>query len=329
MTSPAGQQQPPSFLSRLVALAFLQISIGLAIGTLATFFAKHNWIAGIFCHLRIQMTLVLIVWLLIAAICKRKNQAIALFVFFVVNAIWIVPYLIPSSSGNPATAVDSSTVKIMSANVLTKNNQYASLAKTVQHHNPDIAIVIEVNARWQQEIEAGLLSEYPHQHIISKESNFGIGIISKIPFSSVEQIIDPDTDLISLDARFVGQSGRPFRLIATHPYPPLSQTCFRQRSKQLIALAGQLDPTEDNVLAGDFNLTPWSPIFSEVLATGNLKDSRVGFGVAQTWYAFPSFLGSLQIDHVLTSPSMTTISHEVSENYGSDHRAVIVEIQQL
>jgi len=328
MTPSNDQSTRPSYLSRFCSFAFLLILIALAIGTLATFFAKQHWIPELFCHLRIQLFVVLVFWFLIATFYDQRMRAITSFVFMVVNIVWIVPYFMPPSI-EPTIDAGKPTVKIMSANVLTSNDQYASFVKTLRHHHPDIAIVIEVDEMWRQAIEEELLADYPHQYIVAKQHNFGIGIISKVPFSSIGQIVAPDTDLISLDARFQGPSGRPLRVIATHPFPPLSQSCFTTRSQQLIALAQQLDSRVDNVIVGDFNLTPWSPVFSEVLAAGDLKDSRVGFGVASTWYAFDNFLGSLQIDHLLTSQSLTTISHAVSDDYGSDHRAIIVEIQQL
>ncbi len=317
------QRSRPSYLRRFLSCTYLAVLIALVAGTLATFFAKQHWIAEVFCHGRIQLAMVLAIWFLVAIFFKQKLRAVVSLAFFVVNALWIVPYFVP----NP-TVASSSTIKIMSANVLTSNRLFESFIETVEWHDPDIAIVLEVNEQWKKEIEDALLTSYPHQHIIPKWHNFGIGIISKLPFSSVEQIIAPDTDLISLDAHLVGPSGRPFRLIATHPYPPLSQGCFVSRSQQLIRLAKQLDPSEDNIIAGDFNLTPWSPIFSEVLAAGDLRDARLGFGVAATWYGYPTVLASLQIDHLLISKSLTTVNHEISGNYGSDHRAVIVEIQQ-
>ncbi len=326
MTSSPDSEKPrprPSYLRRFFSCFYLAVLIGLVIGTLATFFAKQHWIAEVFCHGRVQLTIALMVWFLLAAFFKQKLRAFVSLTFLVVNAVWIMPYFV----ANPVTT-GSPTIKIMSANVLTSNRQYDSFIETVNRHDPDVVIVLEVNQEWKNEIERALLTKYPHQNIIPMSHNFGIGIISKLPFASVDQIVAPDTELMSLDARFTGPSGRPFRLIATHPFPPLSQPCFVSRSQQLIRLAKMLDPNEDNVIAGDFNLTPWSPVFSEVLAAGDLKDSRLGFGVAATWYAYPTFFASLQIDHLLVSQSLTTVTHEVSENYGSDHRAVIAEFQQ-
>ena len=305
------------------AIVFSLFFIALVVGTLATFFAKQYWIAELFCHLRVQITFGLMVCFLIFIMRKQAMQTAVALVFFVVNAVWIFPYFVPQ-----LTKPISKTVRIMSANVLTSNTEYSAFIETVREHNPDIVVVMEVNQRWEQEIVNELSTEYPHQAIISKEHNFGIGIISKLPFKNQPPFISPQTELISLDARFNGPTGRPFRLIATHPFPPLSQYCFETRSQQLIELANELDPAEDNVIAGDFNLTPWSPVFSEVLAAGNLKDASLGFGIAATWHAFPTFIGGIQIDHILISQSLTSLNHTVSQNYGSDHRAVIVEILQ-
>ncbi len=326
MSSTPQQPHSPPGMRRLGGVFITLLFFALLIGTLATFFAKQHWTAEIFCHLRIQITIGLAICLLLAVVRKQKTRVIAAAVFLLVNMVWIAPYFLPPPNQPDA---EGTSVKILSANVLASNDQYDLFVKTLRQHNPDIAVIVEVTQRWHDKIADALSEDYPHQHILPQPNPFGIGIISKLPFESIEPIVAADTELVSLDARFMGPTGRRLRLIATHPYPPLSQRCFETRSQQLIALAQRMDPAEDNIVAGDFNLTPWSPIFSEVLAAGDLKDSRVGFGIASTWYAFPNFLGSLHIDHVLTSQSLKTISHEVSGDYGSDHRAVIVEIQQL
>ena len=311
-----------SGLRRFGSFIFSLFFILLVIGTLATFFAKQFWIAEIFCHLRVQIAFALMICFFVSIIRKQAVQTVVALVFFIVNAAWIVPYFVPQ-----LTKPVSKTVKVMSANVLTSNTEYSTFIQTVGEHNPDIVVVLEVNEKWKQEIAGQLSDDYPHQNIIAKDHNFGIGVLSKLPFENIASIISPATELISLDVRFVGPTGRPLRLIATHPFPPLSQYCFETRSQQLIELATLLDPAEDNIVAGDFNLTPWSPVFSEVLTAGDLKDASVGFGIAATWHAFPTFIGGIQIDHILISRSLTSINHTVSQAYGSDHRAVIVEIQ--
>lgn len=327
---------------------YLLLFYTLLVGSLATFFAKQHWIAEIACHLRVQISIGFIICGLIAIAQKNKLRFLAASIFLLVHAAWIAPYFLTAtaawtpptdrstdSGSNHANAEGSSiettdrltTFKIMSANLLVDNHQHAAFIDTVSRHAPDIIVVLEVTPRWHQALAEALSDDYPYQNIVSKDHAFGIGILSKTPLTEVIPIVAPDTELISLDARLTGPTGRPLRLIATHPFPPLSQHCFASRSRQLIGLAEKIDPARDNVIAGDFNLTPWSPIFSEMLETGGLTDSRLGFGLATTWYAFPSFLTGIQIDHVLTSQSLAVVDHQISEYYGSDHRAVIVEIR--
>ena len=116
MTVSTDQAPRPSYLRGFVSCVYLAVLIALMTGTLATFFAKQHWIAEIFCHGRIQLTIVLAVWLLIAVFFKQKLRAITCLAFLVVNTVWIVPYLVPSAS-----AVEAPVIKIMSANVLTSN----------------------------------------------------------------------------------------------------------------------------------------------------------------------------------------------------------------
>ena len=331
MDSPENQSPRKPWWQKFISIACLLFLGVLSVGTLATFFARFHWIAEIFCHLRIQLIVGLVACLVVTLLMKQKWRSLTATAFIVANAIWILPYFLPASTKRAteyASVVTNPSIKIMSANVLTSNRQYESFIDTVKQYDPDVLIVMEINQAWSDKISNGLDQKYPYKKGISKEHNFGIGILSKLPLTQVDSIIAEDTGLISLDAQVETPSGRPLRVIGTHPFPPLSQHCFESRSKQLVHIAGLLDPLEDNVIAGDFNLTPWSPIFSDVLAAGDLKDSRIGFGPACTWNAFPSFIGGIQIDHVLTSQSIKILDHQVTEDFGSDHRAVVVEIQQ-
>lgn len=321
------QHPRPSKRRRLGNFVFLSLFYVLLIASLATFFAKTHWIPEIACHLRVQIFLGLALCCLITIVKKNKLRFLAAFIFLLVHAAWIAPYFFPATTPvNPTQ--QNATFKIMSANLWKDNDQHDAFSDLVRQHAPDIIVVLEVTAKWEQAITDALADDYRYRKIVAKEHAFGIGILSKFPLKSVTPIIATDTELVTLDTRLTGPTGRPLRLIATHPFPPLSQHCFTTRSQQLIGLAEQIDAAQDTILAGDFNLTPWSPVFTEMLRAGHLNDSRIGFGLANTWYEFPTFLTGIQIDHVLTSASLTTVNHQVSGHYGSDHRAVIVEINQ-
>jgi endonuclease/exonuclease/phosphatase (EEP) superfamily protein YafD len=82
---------------------------------------------------------------------------------------------------------------------------------------------------------------------------------------------------------------------------------------------------EDNViLMGDWNLTPWSPVFREVLEIGGLHYQNFGLLPVSTWPSF-NFLSVLKIpiDHVLFKGGLRPVSFARGPSNGSDHHSLI------
>jgi endonuclease/exonuclease/phosphatase (EEP) superfamily protein YafD len=79
------------------------------------------------------------------------------------------------------------------------------------------------------------------------------------------------------------------------------------------------------VVAGDLNVTSWSPFFRDLLRDGNVRDSREGRGVQPSWVSrIP--LTDLPLDHILISPGIVVASRMVGPHLGSDHRPVIADL---
>ncbi|HUG19157.1 MAG TPA: endonuclease/exonuclease/phosphatase family protein, partial [Planctomycetaceae bacterium] len=73
------------------------------------------------------------------------------------------------------------------------------------------------------------------------------------------------------------------------------------------------------IVAGDLNVSPWSPYFSKLTASGRLRDLRKGRGLINTWPAH-NFCTRTPIDHVLPSSEVAVHSLEtLPEACGSDH----------
>ncbi len=86
------------------------------------------------------------------------------------------------------------------------------------------------------------------------------------------------------------------------------------------------------IVAGDFNLTPWSPRFPAVLSASGLKLADTGSIWPHTWPA-PSgwFYGGLvvrgfPIDHILVSRHFALLAARRGPDIGSDHLPVIVDL---
>lgn len=107
-------------------------------------------------------------------------------------------------------------------------------------------------------------------------------------------------------------------VVAVHPTPPNTATVLTERDAHIAVLSGHL--REPFVLAGDFNATPWCPVFKSI------PGRRVGgYLLAPTWFSDFPFLG-LPIDHIMTSPAIKASAYEVSKSLGSDHRALLARI---
>ena len=79
-------------------------------------------------------------------------------------------------------------------------------------------------------------------------------------------------------------------------------------------------------MMGDFNTTPWSPIFTELVDRRDWHDSRWGHGNQATWPAWIGGFG-IPIDHALCTPGIKVLSRSTFDIPGSDHRGVALEIQ--
>ena len=91
-------------------------------------------------------------------------------------------------------------------------------------------------------------------------------------------------------------------------------------------LAAQIRQQAGAVLVmGDFNATPFSPIFAEFLKATHLKNSLDGFGWQPSWPSLISFLG-IPIDHVFVSSELIVKQRFIGPSISSDHLPVIAKL---
>ncbi len=79
------------------------------------------------------------------------------------------------------------------------------------------------------------------------------------------------------------------------------------------------------IALGDFNITPYSPHFRQLLVDGNLRSAAEGFGWQPTW---PTFLppAGIQIDHAFVSPKVAVQGFRRGASDGSDHRPIVIDL---
>lgn len=221
----------------------------------------------------------------------------------------------------------SAGLRIAVANVHVSNRDPGRLVSWLRQHPSDVLVVPELNPVYAEALAAAL-PDMPHHSLYPRaDSAFGIGLYARAPLQDV--VLAEDADGIPALGATLDLDGRPVRVIALHPMPPLAPRWHAARDRLLHALAGATHPALGphtglpQVLAGDLNATPWSSAL-HLAADGGLRRAT---GLRGTWpVRWGGYMG-IPIDHVLGSAEWQVVSTRQGPDIGSDHAPIHVELR--
>lgn len=226
---------------------------------------------------------------------------------------------VTASPGAPQLA-DGPALSVATVNLHLDTTDVEKLAPWLAAEQPDLVVLLEVSPRLAKALKT--LKDYPFQLVHPEDSPFGIALLSRLPLATSAIVIGDDGIAhLEADVRFAGGV---IAMRAFHPMPPLSPTFHQARNRQLAAL---IDPARAGALpqlvAGDFNASPWSQAMVGVPASG----WRRATSLRPTWPAWGQGLLGIPIDQVLVSPGWGVESREVGPDLGSDHLPVMVRLR--
>ncbi len=213
-------------------------------------------------------------------------------------------------------------LRVFHANVLYTRSDYRPIIDTIRHLNPDFFVLQEMTPAGVRAV-AGLRRAYPYQDSVWAKGPCYILVGSKTPFT-VDSAARRSHRVIALTSTV---RGRTMSLITVHPRTPLLPSWFEQRNRQLAFVAQKTAEIEHPaVLIGDFNVSPFSPVFRDIFRGRNLlSPCRERFGYMPTWPRFFP-LAFIPIDHALTNVGFQTLAFRTLNTPGSDHRAICVDL---
>ena len=335
MPDPAAPAPTPRALTSIVRTAFWTLVVlafpGCLLTSLAYFVSRPAVLAQL-SPFRVQYA-VLLAGLGLFGLALRHFRWALLFLAFAAFNLWAVFYSTPPPSPSMAGTAPRAALKILLSNVLSSNPDPAPLLALIAAEKPDLVALLEINRRWENQLSAALGPDYPQATFRSREDNFGIALLSRIPTSDtrLEFLADAEVPSLSLTLALDGQ---PLRVLLTHPLPPGDTTSTALRDRHLAALndwatttrqpaAGKAMPV---LILGDLNSTPWCPPLRHLLADAGLRPARCDHAwVAPTWPAPIPFL-RIPLDHALLDSSLACTSYRVGPDIGSDHLPVILEV---
>ncbi len=301
--------------------------IAILVVSLLPLLSDFSSVFELFSHFRLQMLIVSVAISALLLIFKSWRYLIPAVVAVVLNASAIYPLYFGTQA---RASVDNFRLITMNASVT--NQDFEWIYDCIKAANPDVICVQELSPELNEYL-AKTLTDYPHRLVDPRKDPFGIGIYSRLYVNS--QVLIPSESIganggkLTINAVKVGITfgDQNVDVVSAHPPPPLTQEFADWRNRELSFIADIAAKSQNPVIiAGDFNCTAYSPIFSKILKQGKLHDSEIGFGIQPTW---PNNMLPLviPIDHVLYKGPIKIVDRRLGSNINSDHTPVVVSFR--
>lgn len=308
---------PPPVRSRLFRLYFwLRLATyGLLLATAAGQLLGHWWPFELFSHFPVVYA---VAALLLTGFWVWQRQRI--FYLALGLLIWsgalVAPWVLAPQP--PATPAD---VRVLHANVLFKNENHGPILTMIARERPDLCVLAEATPALYERVRREL-PQYPYRSFSHAKSYCYNLVLSRTPFVRDSAALrDFRTVAIRTTIR-----GREVSLVTVHPRTPVRPSWFSWRNDQLwFAFEYARRQAIPTLLVGDFNVTPWSPVYQEMTGKPGLTACRKGFGLKPTWIS-PLPLLQLPIDHVFVNDGLRPVSFQTRPAGDSDHRPVVAEV---
>jgi endonuclease/exonuclease/phosphatase (EEP) superfamily protein YafD len=179
---------------------------------------------------------------------------------------------------------------------------------------------------------------YRIHNSMPQDDDFGIAMLSRVSLPPKIRITASSTlslthDKLSMPAitATVQWFDRKFQLLMVHLPGPWTPDGAKQYRKHIDGIVQWVNEQDDPVVVmGNFNSTPWSAHFSDLLQKTGLNNSQIGFGIQPTWPASGGFpIGEIPVDHCLHSEQLVTVERGSGPTNGADHRPLIVKLNWL
>jgi endonuclease/exonuclease/phosphatase (EEP) superfamily protein YafD len=313
---------PRSPLGRIVLRLAIAGTALVWLALLAGLFSRAAWPFDLFAHFRVQYAVLFVVLTLLLLILRRWVVALVALAGFGVSIVPMIAYLPGPSVGTAAAATNVPTFRLLSFNVWFRNPDMATTAAYIEQSRADAVVLLELTPP-QAEALRPLLPSYPHFHI--EPSRMGAAVFTKWPVLAAESMPLAKDGAIAARVQ-IDWRGTPVTVLGVHLNWPLGPRNSRFRNEELAGVvAFSKAQREPLIVAGDFNLTPWSEYFSDALQESGLHDSARGFGLARSWPAQFAPVG-MRIDHCLLSREWQSLRVAIGPSLGSDHLPLMADL---
>ncbi len=213
-------------------------------------------------------------------------------------------------------------LRVVTFNIWHHNDKIEDIAKFLSETDADLVVMQEMTGDHWSKLREMLGSRYPYGL-----GNYGLVILSKYQFTEngrVDRGGMPSWASLILRFAKIEVNGTEVTFAGTHLARPFYP---KQQYSDVLALVNFVRQQHGPlVLAGDFNMTPWTDkLTGFTQATGLRRYNTFHFTWPLKVHGVP-FLPLVATDNVFASPDFAKIATRAGPRLGSDHRPVIADI---
>jgi endonuclease/exonuclease/phosphatase (EEP) superfamily protein YafD len=302
-----------------IGMASVAVGAGVALATIFSFMEGVSWIFDLIGNFRVQYVMIGAVALAGLAWNRLWIPFGILMLAVLVNMTAVVPYWTDSA----AAPLGEDRLTIVHLNTQASNPRKEEVVDFVRNSEADIIFLAEVTP-----VLLDLLQEadLPFEPVAGTPPSTRIGILALARDGGVTgrltNLGQTEVPGVVLTTKLEDET---VEILGFHTTSPGAEGRASARDDQMAAAGARVaERASPMILVGDFNATPWTGAFRELIDVG-LVDAQSGRGVAGSW---PTGWGPLMIpiDHVLHTPDLTATTFAFGPSAGSDHRSLSVTL---
>ena len=318
-----GIKDIPAFFDKTIFKSGNLLIYFFLIACFLTRFNSKIFFLDILSNLSFQILIGGVILIFILLFLKRFLATIICIIFCVVYTFDIL------SNCNKCNAIlkdksqNKNIIKLMTFNnsYYNPNENFEDIKSLIVSEKIDIIQFQEVSPQMNKKIKS-LKSIFPYNTGLDKPLDlFDSLILSKYPLlnTKIGKHHLVQTNFILNEKKI--------SILGIHLYPQEYQVNLNYALQQTNYLKKTVNNINTNlILLGDLNMTSSSKRFTNFLKDTNLYTYSSFKNITSTWPTYlPNYLG-IQIDHVLFTKNFRLISKKIANDFGSDHRPLIVEL---
>lgn len=304
--------------------------VALILFNAAGLLAGYHWLPDLFVNFKLSYLLASLVLAVFAFCFKRRRWAIIMLAL-AGTIVLETQFAYTSPFGSPPAAEPNLT--IVQYNKYYYEEDISRIDEWLRQPDSDFDVVVlnESNPEILDATREQLSLRFPHQFPKKYLERFNdISVLSKWPFTIEAMPMRRGGTTYNISKITLSKDGLPpVTVYAYHTQTPVgpNDAALRNFELETFAATVRADKQSRTMMLGDWNVTPWSPHFKNMLSLTRMNYQNYGLLPQATFPAYTRFnLLQMPIDHILFDDHFDLVSISKGPSLSSDHHSLIARL---